>query len=263
METGILQHPLIARTIDAIVADQGGCVQYDLGCGGREVLVAASARLAAVRQAPLTIVEAPALHTDVAATAAELQPDVHCTVLSAQEAARRPEHRGGVLAVHADTLRDPDVRRPLLDLARAADHLVVARHDDSDTTLDAAAGPLHTVTHADLEPNLPPHVMEAPDRLSDLWGGLDRKQHLIGQITQPLHPESDGAAPALDGAELARLMESGYRFQLTERARRLRDQLAGLAAERAAPTEHHAPRARTQQQSAPHQQPGHQGLSRG
>lgn len=43
--------------------------------------------------------------------------------------------------MHADVLRDPDVRRPLLAMAHSASHLVVARHDYSDTTLDALATP--------------------------------------------------------------------------------------------------------------------------
>lgn len=38
-------------------------------------------------------------------------------------------------------LRDADVRKPLLAMAHSPDHLLVARHDYSDTTLDALATP--------------------------------------------------------------------------------------------------------------------------
>ncbi|MFD3729750.1 hypothetical protein [Streptomyces sp. NPDC058671] len=152
MDTNVLLHPLIAQTIATLVADGGGVVTYDQGMGGRETLVAAAAALAARVQAPLTLVEAPVLHDDTSATVAALQPDVHCTVISGRAAARRPGPTlGGVLAVHADQLRDPAVRLPLLELARAADHLLVVRHDYSDTTLDHLAGPAHTLDHREFK----------------------------------------------------------------------------------------------------------------
>ncbi|MFE9468594.1 hypothetical protein ACFYNW_34085 [Streptomyces virginiae] len=93
--------------------------------------------------------ESPILHQDTSATVAELQPGVQCTVISAQDAALQPTPApGSVLAVHADLLRDPAVRVPLLVLAHATDHLLVARHDYSDPTLDSLAGPAHRLDYA-------------------------------------------------------------------------------------------------------------------
>ncbi|MER5618569.1 hypothetical protein [Streptomyces sp. NPDC002215] len=45
---------------------------------------------------------------------------MNCTVISAQEVAHRlPLRNQGVLVAHADQLKDPAVRTPLFDLARA------------------------------------------------------------------------------------------------------------------------------------------------
>jgi hypothetical protein len=167
LQTSLLKLPLIAQTVEAIVNGQGGSVEYDQGAGGREVLIAASARLAASAGAPLTVVEFPALHDDITATVAELQPTVAVTVLSAREAAERAEHTGGVLAIHADVLRETDVRHPLLELARAADHLVVARHAYSDTTLDALTGPAHPLKADQLLRAAPPHALHTVPRTAE------------------------------------------------------------------------------------------------
>ncbi|MFE0773314.1 hypothetical protein [Streptomyces sp. NPDC058861] len=148
MDTSMLRTPLIAQTVEALVEDGGGLITYEQGMGGRETLVAAAAALAARNGSPLIIVESPLLHQDTRATVAELQPGVQCTVISAQDAALQPTPApGSVLAVHADMLRDPTVREPLLKLARATDHLLVARHDYSDPTLDTLAGPTHRLDY--------------------------------------------------------------------------------------------------------------------
>lgn len=173
MDTSMLRHPLIAQTVEALVADGRGVVTYDQGMGGRETLVAAAAALAARTGAPLTIVESSVMHDDTRATVAALQPDVHCTVISARDAERQPAPTpGAVLAVHADQLIHPADRRPLLDLARATDHLLVARHTYSDTTLDDLAGPAHTLDHREFMrlgpvPNDPRIVAAVSDR--DQW----------------------------------------------------------------------------------------------
>lgn len=144
----MLRHPMVVQTVEALVADGRGLITYELGMGGRETLVAAAATLAARNRSPLTIVESPVLHEDTSATVAELQPDVQCTVISARDAALQPPPApGSVLAVHADLLRDPTVRVPLLVLAHATDHLLVARHDYSDPTLDSLAGPVHRLDY--------------------------------------------------------------------------------------------------------------------
>ncbi|MER6573689.1 hypothetical protein ABT288_48040 [Streptomyces sp. NPDC001093] len=45
--TDVLTHPEAAQLVDALVAAQGGLVAYGLGASGRQVAVAAGARLAA------------------------------------------------------------------------------------------------------------------------------------------------------------------------------------------------------------------------
>ncbi|MGW3387364.1 hypothetical protein [Streptomyces cinereoruber] len=169
MDTSVLRHPLIAQTVATLVAQGGGVVTYDQGMGGRETLVAAAAALAARTGTRLTVVESVVLHDEVRSTIAALQPTVQCTVLSAHDAAQQPAPApGGVLAVHADQLRNPAVRRPLLDLARAADHLLVVRHAYSDTSLDDLASPAHTLDQRAFRrlgpiPNSPGFVAAAQD----------------------------------------------------------------------------------------------------
>ncbi|MEH6377790.1 hypothetical protein V7793_26145, partial [Streptomyces sp. KLMMK] len=110
MDSSVLKHPRIAGVVETLVAAGGGCITYDVGGGGRETLIAAGARLAAETNTPLTIVEARALHSEVRALVGELQPEVRSAVISAEEAALQPAGSiGGVLAVHADVLRDADV----------------------------------------------------------------------------------------------------------------------------------------------------------
>ncbi|MFF7115415.1 hypothetical protein ACFY91_24330 [Streptomyces albogriseolus] len=142
MDSSVLRHPRIAEAVETLVTARGGGITYDVGGGGRETLLAAGARLAAETNTPLTIVEARSLHSDVRAFVREVQPEARSAVISAEEAALQPDGSiNGVLAVHADVLRDADVRQPLLAMAHSADHLLVARHDYSDTTLDALATP--------------------------------------------------------------------------------------------------------------------------
>lgn len=150
MDVRVLNQPLIQQILDAIVRDGGGCFEYDTGCGGREVLIAAGAELAALTGQPLAIVESPVLHAEITAMVSELQPTVSFMVLSADEAAHQRPVFGGVLAVHADVLRDTAARQPLMELAHMASHRVVARHSDSDTSLDDLAGSLHTLKSPDL-----------------------------------------------------------------------------------------------------------------
>ncbi|MCX4681324.1 hypothetical protein OG413_39700 [Streptomyces sp. NBC_01433] len=161
----MLNHPRIAEIVDTLVSAGGGRVTYDTGGGGREMLIAAGAQLAAETRAPLTIVEARVLHSETRAFVRELQPDIRCAVISAAEAALQPAGSiNGVLAVHADVLRDVDVRQPLLAMAHSADNLIVARHDYSDTTLDALATPGLVVRLRDLTP--PAH---RPDPVAVRW----------------------------------------------------------------------------------------------
>ncbi|MEU3872595.1 MULTISPECIES: hypothetical protein [Streptomyces] len=164
MDSSVLKHPRIAEVVETLVAAGGGRITYDVGGGGREMLIAAGARLAAETNTQVTIVEARSLHSDVRAFVREVQPEARSAVISAEEAALQPVGSiNGVLAVHADVLRDADVRKPLLAMAHSADHLLVARHDYSDTTLDALATPGIVLRLRDL---MPPAPRPAPITLS-------------------------------------------------------------------------------------------------
>ncbi|MET7489526.1 hypothetical protein [Streptomyces sp. NPDC005538] len=265
METKILKHPLIAQTVAAIVAEGGGRVEYDTGGGGREVLIAASAQLAAATNAQLTIVESRVLHSEIRSLVRELQPEVSSAVLSADEAALQPAGSiNGVLAVHADVLRDPRVRRPLLAMARSADHLVVARHDDSDTTLDDLAAPVHPLRIRDLvpppRPNPGPRLDVLPAGLRDLvaarWTeSQELKQRFIDEFKPgAIATRQDGDAELLQGIDPD---------ELGRRVEQVRDQQRQRAEEHPAPgRQHQAPHVHSQEQSAAHQQQGPHGVGR-
>ncbi|MFJ5635281.1 hypothetical protein ACIQF5_21925 [Streptomyces goshikiensis] len=228
MDITMLRHPMVVQTVEALVADGRGLITYELGMGGRETLVAAAAALAARNGSPLTIVESPILHEDTSATVAKLQPDVQCTVISARDAALQPPPApGSVLAVHVDLLRDPTVRVPLLVLAHATDHLLVARHDYSDPTLDSLAGPVHRLDYQtyvaatseyfeglagsfdhSVGPNyVPPPTEQREGRIArqgaaerpspEMWASaFARKWRLIDELNR-----RPAAAPAPDGVE--------------------------------------------------------------
>ncbi|MFE4304856.1 hypothetical protein ACFRR6_02070 [Streptomyces sp. NPDC056891] len=224
MDTSMLRTPLIAQTVEALVADGGGLITYEQGMGGRETLVAAAAALAARNGSPLTVVESVVLHEETRATVAALQPGVQCTVISARDAALQPPSApGSVLAVHADLLRDPIAREPLLELARGADHLLVARHDNSDPSLYSLAGTAYRLDQSSFiaaankasarwaqtfaPTYVPPPIEQRDGRLTrqaaaaggdriDLTEYFERKQRLIAQLNQRT---TDG--PAVDGVE--------------------------------------------------------------
>lgn len=288
----MLHHPMVARTVEALVADGGGLIAYEQGMGGRETLVAAAAALAARNGAPLTIVEAPVLHDDTRATIAKLRPGVQCTVISAQDAALQPPPSpGSVLAVHADLLRNPAVRQPVLELARATDHLLVARHDYSDPTLDSLAGPSHRLdyqayaasTNASVEewahqfaPDYVPPPMEqregravrqdADSPATAMWATvLARKSRFIDQLNQPradgpdatatVDPADLDAAPRADDFhQLSAEVEERAAEAAGQRAEELRERLREGAQDRAGATRPpHAPSQHGQAQSAAHQ----------
>lgn len=269
MDTKVLKHPLIAQTVAAIVAEGGGCVRYDTGGGGREVLIAASAQLAAATNSQLTIVEYRHLHSQIRAMVSELQTEVSSAVLSADEAALQPAGSvDGVLAVHADVLRDPQVRQPLLAMARSADHLVVARHYYSDATLDDLAGRVHTLGIRDLMPPPAPRPNPGP-RLDVLPAGLrelvaarwaesqERKQRFMDRF------KPEAAAPRQDGEEFAELLQDIDPDELERRVGQMRDQQRQRSEAPPAPDrQRHAPHAHSQEQSAAHQQQGPHGVGR-
>lgn len=245
MEPSVLNHPRIAEVVDTLVAAGGGRVTYDTGGGGREMLIAAGAQLAAETRAPLTIVEARVLHSEIRAFVREMQPDIRCAVISADEAALQPAGSvNGVLAVHADVLRDADVRQPLLAMAHSADHLVVARHDYSDTTLDALATPGLVLRLRDL---MPPGPRPNPVAVRE------RKQRFIRQ----LNAQKD----AMSFEDLAEMMQNVDPDEVRNRIAQIQEKYAGLSElarqQLAAPRTRDA-REHGQEQSAAHQQQGSQ-----
>ncbi|MGY3056119.1 hypothetical protein ACVWZD_000363 [Streptomyces sp. TE3672] len=254
METSVLNHPRIAEIVDTLVAAGGGRVTYDTG-GGRETLIAAGAQLAAETRAPLTIVEARVLHSETRAFVREVQPDIRCAVISADEAALQPAGSiNGVLAVHADVLRDVDVRQPLLAMAHSADHLIVARHDYSDTTLDALATPGLVLRLRDLMPPAP-----RPNPVAVRWTAPDMeecKPQFIGQLNAPF--EQDVAS--FEG--LAEMMQNVDLDEVRNRIAQIQEKYAGLSelARQQLAASHTVPRTRDarEQQSAAHQHQGSQ-----
>ncbi|MGW3930381.1 hypothetical protein ACWECC_20100 [Streptomyces microflavus] len=220
MDSSVLKHPKIAEVVDSLFVAGGGRVTYDIGGGGREILLAAGARLAAETNAELTIVESPVLHSEIRSFVRELQPEVRCAVISATEAALQPAGSiNGVLAVHADVLRDADVRRPLLAMAHSADRLVVARHDYSDTTLDALATPGLVVRLRDLMPPAP------QDPSAVRWTAPameERKQRVIRQLNQRLLPEQDVE-------DFAELMQNVDPDEVRNRIAQMQEKYAGLS----------------------------------
>lgn len=282
MDSSVLKHPRIAGIVDSLVDSGGGRITYDTGCGGREMLIAAGARLAAETGAQLTIVEARVLHSEVRAFVRELQPDVRSAVISADEAALQPAGSiTGVLAVHADVLRDADARRPLLAMARSADHLVVARHDYSDTTLDSLATPGLVLRSHDLmptstpTPGLRPGVTErreAATRPGTIPAGLhalaaarrwtppsseERKQRFLRQLNQA----SEQAR--LEAEELADLVLSADPDEVRQRIEQLKEQEQQRLADYPAPDPGRpVGHGHSQEQAAAHQQHRPQGPGR-
>lgn len=189
MDSSVLKYPRIEEAVETLVDAGGGRITYDIGGGGRETLLAAAARLAARTKAPLTIVEARSLHSAVRAFVHEVQPTVRSAVISAEEAALQPSGSiNGVLAVHADVMRDADVRQPLLAMAHSADHLLVARHDYSDTTLDALATPGLVLRLRDLMPSAP---RPAPITLTPPPMDMSVALRLVQQANRDVLPDQD------------------------------------------------------------------------
>ncbi|MEH6376245.1 hypothetical protein V7793_18235 [Streptomyces sp. KLMMK] len=232
MDTSMLRHPLIARAVETLVADGGGVVTYYPGWGGREILAAAGARLAARTRTPLTIVDHGDLHADISAAVAELQPAVDCRVTNAWDAASQPPEPGGVLAVHTDQLIRRAARQSMRDLAQAASHVVVVGDRYFYTTLDDLAGPEHQL--------------------------IDPYLHVLAMPTEYLHLAEWEAAPHLGadtpGPQPAERTEAMNR-SAEQRAAALRDWLVKGAQDRAAaPRQPRAPHQQDQAQSATHQQ---------
>ncbi|MEU7195537.1 hypothetical protein AB0B04_18695 [Streptomyces xinghaiensis] len=192
LDASKLQHPLIRDCVDALVERRGGLVVYDQGMGGRETLVAASARIAAATGTPLTIIDAEPFRVSTARLIEELGPVEH-TFLSPAQAAHWPTgfQPAGVLAIHADVLRDPALLGPLHAAARETartGHLVIARHSYGSTSLDPHAAQVRQLRVADFlpSPTTPGHS-NGPDEPGPLARAAERAaERLASQEQQPL-----------------------------------------------------------------------------
>ncbi|WP_225638576.1 hypothetical protein [Streptomyces solaniscabiei] len=208
----VLSHPEAAQLIDSLVASGGGHLSYSIGAPGREMTVAAGARLAAANGTPLTIVDFRHLHAHIRSTVAGLHPDLPCTVLSAGEAAQQSQNPEGVWVVHTELLRAPSIRDALLTLARNADTLITAGRDDLGEPLpDALAAPRFVFRPSD--PNTL-HSQAALQRPAP--AGPEREQRLVRQnppapgqdpvsieefaLTPTTYPSGVSAAPSSQAA---------------------------------------------------------------
>ncbi|MFE7961407.1 hypothetical protein [Streptomyces sp. NPDC057413] len=255
MDSSVLRHPRIAEAVETLVTARGGGITYDVGGGGRKTLLAAGARLAAETNTPLTIVEARSLHSDVRAFVREVQPEARSAVISAEEAALQPDGSiNGVLAVHADVLRDADVRQPLLAMAHSADHLLVARHDYSDTTLDALATPDIVLRLRDLMLSAP---RPAPITLTPPPMDTSVALRLVRQATRDVLPDQDlkvfdEMAEVLKGVDPAevrqRIGKLRGKYEATIELARQRRAAAGSTDPSRAPLDHGQEQAAAQQQ---------------
>lgn len=190
LDASKLEHPLIRDCLDALVERRGGLVVYDQGMGGRETLVAASARIAAATGKSLTIIDEEPLRVSTARLIEELGPVEH-TFLSPTQAAHWP--RGfdpdGVLAIHADVLRDPALLGPLHAAAQETartGHLVIARHSYGSTSLDPHAAQVRQLRVADFLPSATtPGPSDGPDEPGPLARAAERAaERLAGQEEQ-------------------------------------------------------------------------------
>ncbi|WP_435059666.1 hypothetical protein [Streptomyces sp. bgisy060] len=263
MDSSVLKHPRIAEAVETLVAAGGGRITYDVGGGGRQALLAAGARLAAETNAPLTIVEARSLHSDVRSFVREVQPEARSAVISAEEAALQPAGSiNGVLAVHADVLRDADVRKPLLAMVHSADHLLVARHDYSDTTLDAFATPGLVLRLRDL---MSPAPRPTPITLTPPPMDMSVALRLVRQANSDVLPDQDlvvfdemaEVLERVDAAEVRqRIGDLRSKYEATIELARQRRAATGPTDPSRTPLDH------GQEQSAAHQQNRSQGTGR-
>ncbi|MER6847027.1 hypothetical protein AB0A81_26465 [Streptomyces flaveolus] len=194
----VLSHPEAAQLIDSLVASGGGHLSYSIGAPGREMTVAAGARLAAANGTPLTVVDFRHLHAHIRSIVAGLHPDLPCTVLSAGEAAQPSRSPEGVWVVHTELLRAPSIRDALLTLARNADPLITAGRDDLGEPLpDALAAPRFVFRPSDLN-ILALHSQAALQRPAP--AGPEREQRLVRQNPpapgqDPVSVEESGLTP--------------------------------------------------------------------
>ncbi|MFG3207793.1 hypothetical protein [Streptomyces sp. NPDC048192] len=267
----VLTHPEAAQPVDALVAAGGGLVDYGLGAPGRQVAVAAGARLAADSGASLTVVDVRHMLPQIRSVLQELYPRLACAVISAHEAAEQPPRTEGVLVVHTDLLLAPGVREALLDMARTADHLVLAGGEDFDASvLENRALPRFVSQPSDPTPPVPheparPHpAAPQPRGSAEGWRAApagEREQRLRRQSRPQPMSEQDAAAYA----ELADLIQKTDPDQLRARIEEMRERHRQRGADYPAPalgSGRPAAHDRAQQQTAVYEQQRPQGLGR-
>lgn len=192
-----LAQSAVQACVDALVDSRGGLLLYDHGLAGREALLVASTQLAVTADLPLTVVDAEFLRDDTTAFLDRLGV-THHAFLSPEEAAHWPTGftPHGVLAIHADVLRDPTVQEPLRAAAREASHaghLLVARRPDGSELLDVHTEQTHQLltdpmTTAQAQSAPPPRYEPGPPTVRP-----PRDEHTM---QSPLLPNSaDGPGP--------------------------------------------------------------------
>ncbi|MER5888063.1 hypothetical protein ABT160_29950 [Streptomyces sp. NPDC001941] len=271
-----IDHPEAAQLVDSLVAAGGGLVAYDVGAPGREIAVAAGARLAARTGTTLTVIDFRHLLPQAGAIVAREQPDLSFTPLPAAEAVRHPERNtGGVLVVHADLLHDPDTCEALLQRAEAAGSLIMASHTGPDESLlGALPGPRFVVsapgTMPPAQPNTPaPEIhwripaANGTSPADSIFAGMaQRRERMIRQLQQEV---LDARAPGTgedSSTALGELTEADL-AELASLLARVQRQQAQRAADYPDPGPEHKPtHDHGQAQATAHQQQGPQGISR-
>lgn len=138
------------------MASQGGHLSYSFGAPGREIAVAAGARLAAERGTPLTVIDFRHVQAQIRSIVTDLHPGLPCTVLAAGEAVQQTPSPEGVWVIHTDLLRAPSTHDALLALARTAGILITAGRDDRGEPFpDAVAAPRFVFQPSDLNITAP------------------------------------------------------------------------------------------------------------
>lgn len=271
----VLTHPEAAQLVDALVTSAGGLVSYEFGAPGRQIAVAAGARLAADNGTSLTVVDFRHLLAQNRSVVHAVHPGLACAVISAGEAAQQPRSTDGVLVVHAEILQDPRTREALLAMAGTADSLIVASAEGFDEpALDALAIPRFVFRPSDLAPPLPhepgqgPEVRErheparpsvVPPRPRDqvaAWQAAparERRQRLLRQIS----PEAESGQDTLTHDEVVQAIQNTDPDDVRRRIEQLQEQERQRAAAHPAPAlgpGRLAAHDRGQEQATAHQQ---------
>jgi hypothetical protein len=126
-----LSHPLVAAERDRLVAAGRGVLVYEVGCGGREAVIAAGVELASRTGTELVGVDAAVHRVLWQQLVEQLAPDLPLRFVSAERLARDPDACAGasVLAASADSISPGGQSgRHVTAAMAAADHPLLALH---------------------------------------------------------------------------------------------------------------------------------------